>query len=317
MAGGGDSTAQNRFAVAIRFGKRLNDEEVSFLPLLLETINKAFPWADVEIVDVRKKPIETRVTLSAVSLSGFSESKVEQLKREIELLFKKLKAAQDVIEMERKEKKSFEERYRSLKEEIFPLILDAAIRSREITDFGVRQQAFMFLDIVGFSQFSEEDRQLQVDVLITLAKAIIGKNKPNVVNTWGDAIVASFEDVNEALRIAVRFSRHLDVEGLDTRISVNWGQVRLKWNELTRRNDFDGDSVNSGARLEQCAEPGEVVCSEGVRFHPSLNEDEFNFREAARLLKKGTEDKKAGDEILLYVVTRVNNSSTSLASREP
>ena len=162
--------------------------------------------------------------------------------------------------------------------------------------------AFMFIDVSGFSQMDDEERRYKVDILMSIAHSVVRSRSPIVLNTWGDAIVAAFNDVTIALNCACRFLRHLEVEGLGARIGVNCGLVRLRPNSVTGRNDFDGDSVNLAARIEPLAEDHEVLCTDDVRFHTDLTQENFIFKEVSRELKKSTGELPKGHVLSLHSV---------------
>lgn len=83
------------------------------------------------------------------------------------------------------------------------------------------------------------------------------------VNTWGDAVIAEFPSVVEAVRCAVEIQDSLGGENDDLpkarqmwfRIGVNLGDVMIDGNDLY------GDGVNVAARLQSLAEPGGIVVS--------------------------------------------------------
>ena len=95
----------------------------------------------------------------------------------------------------------------------------------------------------------------------------------------GDAVMAAFgvpaaheDDPERALRAALRMRRRLEdlntglhaahgVE-LQVRIGVNTGEVMAVTDPLPGEAMVTGDAVNAAARLEQAAEPGEILVSE-------------------------------------------------------
>jgi class 3 adenylate cyclase len=95
----------------------------------------------------------------------------------------------------------------------------------------------------------------------------------------GDAVMAAFgvpaaheDDPERALRAALRMRRRLEdlntglhaahgVE-LQIRIGVNTGEVMAVTDPLPGEAMVTGDAVNAAARLEQTAEPGEILVSE-------------------------------------------------------
>ena len=83
------------------------------------------------------------------------------------------------------------------------------------------------------------------------------------VNTWGDAVIAEFPSVVEAVRCAVDVQDAITAENRDLpkpqqmwfRIGINLGDV------MHDNGDLYGDGVNVAARLESLAEPGGILVS--------------------------------------------------------
>jgi adenylate cyclase len=86
------------------------------------------------------------------------------------------------------------------------------------------------------------------------------------VNTWGDAVIAEFTSVVEAVRCAVEIQDAIGAENRDLpearqmwfRIGINLGDV------MQDGGDLYGDGVNVAARLESLADPGGIMVSETV-----------------------------------------------------
>lgn len=133
----------------------------------------------------------------------------------------------------------------------------------------------MFLDVSGFSTMDFERRHDIVDMLRGMTPTLLSGKGAHEVNMWGDAIVANFSDVNQSIESAIRFIRHLGVEGLDVRIGMAWGEVRINFNPAIGKRDIDGDVVNYAARLEPLAPKGGVLLSNefgGLDIDPNLAE---------------------------------------------
>jgi adenylate cyclase len=86
------------------------------------------------------------------------------------------------------------------------------------------------------------------------------------VNTWGDAVIAEFASVVEAVRCAIEIQDAIGAENRDLpparqmwfRIGINLGDV------MQDGGDLYGDGVNVAARLESLADPGGIMVSETV-----------------------------------------------------
>ena len=86
------------------------------------------------------------------------------------------------------------------------------------------------------------------------------------INTWGDAIIAEFDSVVEAVRCAVEIQTALgsrnqllpDDTKLQFRIGINLGDV------IHQCDNIYGDGVNVASRLEALADPGGIMVSKSV-----------------------------------------------------
>ena len=129
--------------------------------------------------------------------------------------------------------------------------------------------AILFADVVGYSRLTGEDEEgthRRLRSALDLLSASIRSHNGVVVNTAGDAVLADFPTVSEALTCAAEVQRALDDENeslpedrkVRFRMGVNLGEV------IVDRDDIYGDGVNVAARLEGLAEPGGICISQAV-----------------------------------------------------
>jgi class 3 adenylate cyclase len=171
-------------------------------------------------------------------------------------------------------------------------------KSKEI----IKELAVMFLDLTGFSKMKESERQKKVDMLRAFGSMLLPNAGGMYVNTWGDAIVAGFEKINDGIICACKFIQHLSIENIGVRIGMSFGQASVDYNPLTDRMDINGDSINVGARLETMAEENEVLISKELYEHPDLRRDNFIIKPLERSLKKAVVNMSAGTRIECYSV---------------
>jgi len=111
------------------------------------------------------------------------------------------------------------------------------------------------------------------------------------VNTWGDAVIAEFSSVVEAVRCAVEIQDAIGAENRDLpdakqmwfRIGINLGDV------MQDGNDLYGEGVNVAARLESLADPGGIMVSETV-FNLTNRHLAFGYDFAGQQKVKGQDE---------------------------
>jgi adenylate cyclase len=140
-----------------------------------------------------------------------------------------------------------------------------------MTDDKVKRRLTTVLcaDVHGYSRLMEAD---EAGTLVTLRRfrtaiaGLVERHDGRIVNTWGDAVIAEFASVVEAVQCAVEIQQEISSQDSDPsnathmrfRIGVNLGDV------MVDGSDIYGDGVNIAARLQELAEPGGVVVSGSV-----------------------------------------------------
>ena len=129
--------------------------------------------------------------------------------------------------------------------------------------------AILCADVVGYSRLMGADEEATVATLTAYRKVFTSKIKRHsgrVVDAKGDALLAEFASVVDAVKGAVEIQRELaeknaelsDDRRMDFRIGINLGDVVVKDDVIY------GDGVNVAARLEALAEPGGICISRPV-----------------------------------------------------
>ena len=130
----------------------------------------------------------------------------------------------------------------------------------------------LFCDVTESTQLGEK---LDPETLRTLLaryfermKQIVESHGGSVEKFIGDAVMAVFgvpvvheDDAVRALRAAAEMRDALPELGIEGRIGVNTGEVVAG----TEERLATGDAVNVAARLEQAAQPGEILIGEETR----------------------------------------------------
>jgi adenylate cyclase len=124
-------------------------------------------------------------------------------------------------------------------------------------------------DAQGYSRLmalDEADTLERLGRYRAIMEGLFARHGGRKVNTWGDAVIAEFESVVEAVRCAVEIQDAIGAENRDLppdrrmlfRIGINLGDV------MEENGDIYGDGVNVAARLEAMAEPGGIMVSRSV-----------------------------------------------------
>lgn len=141
----------------------------------------------------------------------------------------------------------------------------------KVTDNKVKRRLTTVLcaDAYGYSRLMEADEAGTLETLRRYRTAIAGlvqRHDGRIVNTWGDAVIAEFASVVEAVQCAVEIQQEISNQesnppgapSMRFRIGINLGDV------MVDGTDIFGDGVNIAARLQELAEPGGVVISASV-----------------------------------------------------
>ncbi len=121
-------------------------------------------------------------------------------------------------------------------------------------------------DVQGYARLMEAD---EVGTLATLRHlraamaTLVERHDGRIVNTWGDAVLAEFASVVEAVQCAIEIQQELaaetsavpEAERMRFRIGINLGDV------MVEGDDIYGEGVNIAARLQELAEPGGILVS--------------------------------------------------------
>lgn len=130
--------------------------------------------------------------------------------------------------------------------------------------------AILYADVAGYSRLSGEDEEgthLTLRAYLDFMSSSIREHDGRVVHYAGDAVLADFGTVIDALGCATSIQLELaernagvaDERKVQFRIGVNLGDVIIDGSEIY------GDGVNVAARLESIAEPGGICISDAVR----------------------------------------------------
>jgi len=134
------------------------------------------------------------------------------------------------------------------------------------TDTPRRLTAILAADVVGYSRLMQNDDRATLRDLTerrAVFAAEVAAQRGRIVNAPGDAILAEFPSVVDAVECAARVQRELaarnagvpEARRMQFRIGINLGDV------LVEGEGIFGDGVNIAARLESLCDPGGVNVS--------------------------------------------------------
>src|SRR3954454_9123174 len=137
-----------------------------------------------------------------------------------------------------------------------------------MTKIKRRLTTVLCADVHGYSRLMEADEAGTLAKLRRYRTAIAGlveRHEGRIVNTWGDAVIAEFASVVEAVQCAIEIQQEISQtptpsngHQMQFRIGINLGDV------MVDGSDIFGDGVNIAARLQELAEPGGIVISAPV-----------------------------------------------------
>jgi len=169
--------------------------------------------------------------------------------------------------------------------------------------------AILCADVKGYSRLMGEDEVGTFHTLsdyLDIINKIIKAHRGRVFSSPGDAIIAQFASVVDAVECAVEIQQKIETKNADVpedrkmrfRIGVNLGDV------IEKEEQIYGDGVNIAARIETLAEPGSVSISRTVynHVHKKLNfgyeyqggHEVKNIAEPVRVYKVLTSPEHAG-----------------------
>jgi class 3 adenylate cyclase len=194
-----------------------------------------------------------------------------------------------------------------------------AIGASEAHDEVVtRSTNILFMDVSGWSKLgADKIHEYVTRAMPRVAKELTGYD---FLNTWGDAIIATFSSAKSAAESALKmrdfFERALPRDGipagLSCRIALHQGEVIVCANPLLQRQDVFGDAVHVAARLEPVTAPGQVFCTSA--FAQALASVANLAPRATRV--GAVQLAKAYGEIEAYVVTWPNEPASILDRSE-
>lgn len=174
---------------------------------------------------------------------------------------------------------------------------------REVTHPKKRDLTILYLDVVGFTPYSERTNPIEVvemlNGLFTLCSKITEENHGDIDKFIGDAVMAVFISADDAVNAAEAIIQAVNFwnierskqqkELVNIRIGINSGLVLHSDIGSDKRKDLTviGDAVNVTARIESIAKPNTVTISEATYARLS---DSTRFHSIHKLMLKGKKE---------------------------
>ena len=146
-----------------------------------------------------------------------------------------------------------------------------------------RLTAIVAADIVGYSQLMGADQTQTLEALRQLREEtfdpIVATHRGRIIKRMGDGWIVEFPSISDAVACSISIQNILtDHDTISLRIGIHIGEV------VFEADDVFGDGVNIAARLENIANPGEVLISDTARDSLDANTaDQFSDGEKHRL----------------------------------
>ncbi len=132
-----------------------------------------------------------------------------------------------------------------------------------------RLTTILCADVKSYARLMESDEARTIGMLRqsrAAMDALIARHEGRTINTWGDAVIAEFASVVEAVQCGIEIQRELGQHNEERpedaqmwfRIGINLGDV------MVENDDLYGEGVNIAARLQELAEPGGILISSTV-----------------------------------------------------
>jgi adenylate cyclase len=175
--------------------------------------------------------------------------------------------------------------------------------------------AILYADVAGYSRLTGDDEDAThrtLSIYLDLITQTINTRNGKVMHFAGDAVLAKFDAVVDALSSATEIQEMLAIQNENLtddrrvyfRIGINLGDV------IEDRGDIYGDGVNIAARLESLANPGGICISEAVR---SAIKDKLNvsYEEMGEQTLKNIEEPVRAFRVQSDTNSKIDSPSSS------
>lgn len=292
--------------IELRYPYRLADHELATLPIFIEHL-AAVHWGTI----LRLKSISD---VAGGALVKFVVEEVgshnpTELKKQLQAEAERIQLAQLMLRNNTQLHFQLKEKVAAIREEFWPRLLELAIDHEHEQ---VRNLTILFMDLKGFSKWSDGELSEKLSLFRGLVKPILKKFVAGHPNMEGDSLRVTFKNATAGLSCACMIRNVLSAAGFELRIGVELGEVLVVHNEVTDIPDLEGVAVSMAARMEAAAEPGEVLVSHKVRHYAERSEL-FEFTPRRVPLKKSIGAIAQGEYIECFAVEAIKNLQETIS----
>jgi uncharacterized protein YjbI with pentapeptide repeats/class 3 adenylate cyclase len=287
--------------IELRYPYRLADHELATLPIFIEHLT-AVHWGTI----LRLKSISDVAGGALVKfvVEEAGTHNPTELKQQLQAEAERIQLAQLMLRNNTQLHFQLKEKVAAIREEFWPRLLELAVDHERDQ---VRNLTILFMDLKGFSRWSEGELSEKLSLFRGLVKPILKKFSAGHPNMEGDSLRVTFKNATAGLSCACMIRDVLNAAGFELRIGVELGEVLVVHNEVTEVPDLEGMAVSMAARMEAAAEPGEVLVSQRVKHYAERSEL-FEFSPRHVPLKKPIGNFAQGENIECFAVQLLKNN---------
>lgn len=287
--------------IELRYPYRLADHELATLPIFIEHLT-AVHWGTI----LRLKSISDVAGGALVKfvVEEAGTHNPTELKQQLQAEAERIQLAQLMLRNNTQLHFQLKEKVAAIREEFWPRLLELAVDHERDQ---VRNLTILFMDLKGFSRWSEGELSEKLSLFRGLVKPILKKFSAGHPNMEGDSLRVAFKNATAGLSCACMIRDVLNAAGFELRIGVELGEVLVVHNEVTEVPDLEGMAVSMAARMEAAAEPGEVLVSQRVKHYAERSEL-FEFSPRHVPLKKPIGNFAQGENIECFAVQLLKNN---------
>lgn len=285
--------------IDLKYEFRLTANEIATLPILIEHLQACHWGVSLRLKSVQDVAGGALVKLVVDEVGHFS---VKELEMSLKEEASRIQNAQLAMRANKDMQKELHEAISGIKEKFWPRLLELAA---EYEIDQVRNFCVLFIDLKGFTQWSDVIISERLSLFRGLLKPILSKWNASYPNMEGDSLRATFRSAKSAVECAWMIRHVLMAAEFELRIGIDMGEVTIVHNEVTEQSDLEGTAVSMASRLESMADTGQIYVSEKVKHYAEQQTSLFKYIPVKTQLTKSIGTKMAGDWIEVYDLEKI------------